>query len=35
MASAERLTVIFVLFFNLWISGKTEIDRIFYTDYFD
>ena len=25
MASAERLTVLFVLFFNLWISGKAEL----------
>ena len=33
MASAERLTVLFVLFFNLWISGKTQIDRIFYTGF--
>ena len=34
MASAERLTVLFVLFFNLWISGKTEIlATIFYTEY--
>ena len=34
MASAERLTVLFVLFFNLWISGKTEIlATIFYTEF--
>ena len=33
MASAERLTVLFVLFFNLWISGKTEIDSIVYTEF--
>ena len=34
MASAERLTVLFVLFFNLWISGKTQkIATIFYTEF--
>ena len=34
MASAERLTVLFVLFFNLWISGKTQkIANIFYTEF--
>lgn len=35
MASAERLTVLFVLFFNLWISGKTEIlaTTIFYIEF--